>query len=80
MGLVASLGLQEVCQKNASRTAATGSRVSGKFRPSIGDLDVGEVTGGRFEAALALNLRGLNGERFRFHCPPGKPLPGASDR
>ncbi len=20
---------------------------------------------------LDLNLRGLNGERFRFHCPPG---------
>ena len=25
---------------------------------------------------LDLNLRGLNGERFRFHCPRGKPLPG----
>jgi hypothetical protein len=25
---------------------------------------------------LDLNLRGLNGERFRFHCPPGKPVPG----
>lgn len=25
---------------------------------------------------LDLNLRGLNGERFRFHCSPGKPLPG----
>jgi hypothetical protein len=25
---------------------------------------------------LDLNLRGLNGERFRFHCPPGKPNPG----
>lgn len=25
---------------------------------------------------LDLNLRGLNGERFRFHCPPGKALPG----
>jgi hypothetical protein len=25
---------------------------------------------------LDLGLRGLNGERFRFHCPPGKPLPG----
>jgi len=25
---------------------------------------------------LDLNLRGLNGERFRFHCPPGKPAPG----
>lgn len=25
---------------------------------------------------LDLNLRGLNGERFRFHCPPGKPGPG----
>jgi hypothetical protein len=25
---------------------------------------------------LDLNLRGLNGERFRFHCPPGKSLPG----
>ncbi len=24
---------------------------------------------------LDLNLRGLNGERFRFHCPPGKPAP-----
>jgi hypothetical protein len=25
---------------------------------------------------LDLNLRGLNGERFRFHCPAGKALPG----
>jgi hypothetical protein len=25
---------------------------------------------------LDLNLRGLNGERFRFHCPPGKAAPG----
>jgi LCCL domain-containing protein len=25
---------------------------------------------------LDLNLRGLNGERFRFHCPPGKAQPG----
>jgi len=24
---------------------------------------------------LDLNLRGLNGERFRFRCPPGKPVP-----
>lgn len=25
---------------------------------------------------LDLNLRGLNGERFRFHCPAGKVAPG----
>lgn len=25
---------------------------------------------------LDLNLRGLDGERFRFHCPPGRVLPG----
>jgi hypothetical protein len=25
---------------------------------------------------LDMNLRGFNGERFRFHCPPGKPAPG----
>lgn len=25
---------------------------------------------------LDLNLRGLNGERFRFHCPPGRAKPG----
>lgn len=25
---------------------------------------------------LDLNLRGLNGERFRFKCPPGKAVPG----
>lgn len=25
---------------------------------------------------LDLNLRGLNGERFRFHCPPGTAKPG----
>lgn len=25
---------------------------------------------------LDLNLRGFNGERFRFQCPPGKPVPG----
>ena len=24
---------------------------------------------------LDLDLRGLNGERYTFHCPPGKPLP-----
>ncbi len=26
---------------------------------------------------LDLNLRGLNGERFSFRCPPGKPATGA---
>jgi len=25
---------------------------------------------------LDLNLRGLDGERFRFRCPPGKPVAG----
>lgn len=25
---------------------------------------------------LDLDLRGMNGERYAFHCPPGKPLPG----
>lgn len=25
---------------------------------------------------LDLNLRGFNGERFRFRCPPGKPVVG----
>jgi hypothetical protein len=25
---------------------------------------------------LDLNLRGFNGERFRFRCPPGKAAPG----
>jgi hypothetical protein len=25
---------------------------------------------------LDLNLRGFNGERFHFHCPPGKPALG----
>jgi hypothetical protein len=25
---------------------------------------------------LDLNLRGFNGERFRFRCPPGKPVSG----
>ena len=25
---------------------------------------------------LDLNLRGFNGERFSFRCPPGKPVPG----
>ena len=31
---------------------------------------------------LDLDLRGLNGERFRFRCPPGKPMPDllAGDR
>jgi hypothetical protein len=24
---------------------------------------------------LDLDLRGMNGERYAFHCPPGKPLP-----
>jgi hypothetical protein len=24
---------------------------------------------------LDLDLRGMNGERYPFHCPPGKPLP-----
>ena len=26
-------------------------------------------------SALDLDLRGMNGERYRFHCPSGKPLP-----
>jgi hypothetical protein len=24
---------------------------------------------------LDLDLRGMNGERYTYHCPPGKPLP-----
>ena len=24
---------------------------------------------------LDLDLRGMNGERYTFHCPPGKPVP-----
>ncbi len=37
--------------------------------PAVHDVDWGT-------SPLDLNLRGLNGERFRFHCPPGKPRPG----
>jgi LCCL domain len=37
--------------------------------PAVHDVDWGT-------SPLDLNLRGLNGERFRFHCPPGTPRPG----
>jgi hypothetical protein len=37
--------------------------------PSVHDVDWGT-------SPLDLNLRGLNGERFRFRCPPGKAVPG----
>jgi hypothetical protein len=37
--------------------------------PAVHDVDWGS-------SPLDLNLRGLNGERFRFHCPSGKARPG----
>jgi LCCL domain len=37
--------------------------------PAVHDVDWGT-------SPLDLNLRGLNGERFRFRCPPGKVRPG----
>ena len=37
--------------------------------PAVHDVDWGT-------SPLDLNLRGLNGERFRFRCPPGKARPG----
>ena len=37
--------------------------------PAVHEVDWGT-------SPLDLNLRGLNGERFRFHCPPGKPKSG----
>jgi LCCL domain len=37
--------------------------------PAVHDIDWGT-------SPLDLNLRGLNGERFLFRCPPGKARPG----
>ena len=37
--------------------------------PAVHDIDWGT-------SPLDLNLRGFNGERFRFRCPPGKAAPG----
>jgi hypothetical protein len=37
--------------------------------PAVHDVDWGT-------SPLDLNLRGLNGERFLFRCPPGKARPG----
>jgi hypothetical protein len=37
--------------------------------PAVHDIDW-------LTSPLDLNLRGLNGERFRFQCPPGKAKPG----
>ena len=37
-------------------------------RPRVAEIDWAT-------SPLDLDLRGMNGERYRFHCPPGKSLP-----
>lgn len=48
-----------------------GSSIAATFSPAPAVHDIDWRT-----SPLDLNLRGLNGERFRFHCPSGKPRPG----
>ena len=56
------LGLALVC--GASLAAATPAPA-----PAVHEVDWRT-------SPLDLNLRGLNGERFRFRCPPGKAVSG----
>lgn len=64
---VATLGLVGLLVRLASAPAlATGTIAPA---PAVHEVDWRS-------SPLDLNLRGLNGERFRFHCPPGKALPG----
>jgi hypothetical protein len=52
--------------------ADTGSAEAGSATPAPVEVrDIDWRT-----SPLDLNLRGFNGERFQFHCPPGKPVPG----
>ena len=39
-------------------------------RPARGSADIDWQT-----SPLDLDLRGMNGERYAFRCPPGKPMP-----
>jgi hypothetical protein len=59
----AALGLARVLLALATATLATASA------EEVREIDWRT-------SPLDLNLRGLNGEHFRFRCPPGKPAPG----
>ena len=50
---------------------ARGTRNCGNSQPAPAIHEIDWRT-----SPLDLNLRGLNGERFRFHCPSGKAKPG----
>jgi hypothetical protein len=49
--------------------AVAGAATAPAPLPAVHEVDWGT-------SPLDLNLRGLNGERFRFRCPAGKPGPG----
>ena len=63
-------GLVLLCQLLAL-LASTAALASATLAPAPAVHEVDWRT-----SPLDLNLRGFNGERFRFHCPPGKPVPG----
>jgi hypothetical protein len=59
----------------ASRAAMQRESVDAKSRgadrpPRHAPADIDWQT-----SPLDLDLRGMNGERYAFHCPPGKPVP-----
>ena len=65
------LGFPGLLLLAALAPAAAGALTSAALTPAPAVHEVDWRT-----SPLDLNLRGLNGERFRFHCPPGKPAPG----
>ena len=63
-----SLGLAGLLMPLACAPAAALAGIPLAPAPAVHEIDWRT-------SPLDLNLRGLNGERFRFHCPRGKPLP-----
>ena len=73
--------------RRATRTRRLARAAAAIVLGLLGGRSLGDPGGGARSADLVreidwqtspldLNLRGMNGERFRFSCPPGKPAPG----
>jgi LCCL domain len=57
--------------------AALAAAIASEAAPSTTTAQAYEVRDIDWRTSpLDLNLRGFNGERFHFYCPPGKPAPG----
>jgi len=60
-----------------SATAVLAAATASAGPPSTAPAPAAEVRDIDWRTSpLDLNLRGFNGERFQFYCPPGKPAPG----